>query len=167
MNAWLRTWKADPRLAALADRHYSRKTPGASQFAPPGLVLPLITPEGGAGWCSWITNFPDAEWLRDAWACTLFRNEAQQFYLSSDLVTQAVAATVAAWGEPPAGGTVTTVDPRKIRSANPGFCFIQAGFVRLPERTKDRDLVILRLAPEDHPPAAEAGHTQLVLGAAA
>lgn len=37
-SPWQRTWRADPRAAALADRHYSRGTPGASQFAPPGVT---------------------------------------------------------------------------------------------------------------------------------
>lgn len=32
---WQRTWRADPRAAALADDHYSRKSRGADQFAPP------------------------------------------------------------------------------------------------------------------------------------
>ena len=75
---WQRTWRADPRLSALADRHYSRKTPGTAQFSPPGPLVCLITPEGRAGWVTWRTVYPDAEWLRDAWCCTLFRNEAPE-----------------------------------------------------------------------------------------
>lgn len=163
---WQRTWRADPRAAALADRHYSRKTPGASQFSPPGALLVLITADGAALWVSWRTVYPDADWLRDAWCCSIFRNEAPERYLSSELITEAVAATVAAWGPPPAGGTVTTIDARKIRrKRDPGRCFRRAGFVELPERTKDRGLVILRLAPDLHPPATAAAHTQLELAA--
>jgi hypothetical protein len=162
--AWQRTWRADPRAAALADRHYSRKSHGAAQFAPPGPLLVLITADGSAVWVSWRTEFPDADWLRDAWCCTLFRNEAPELYRSSDLITAAVAATVAAWGEPPAGGTVTTVDASKIRpKRDPGRCFLRAGFERLPALTKDRGLVVLRLAPARHPAAAAAAHTQLEL----
>lgn len=159
---WLRTWRADPRLAALADRHYSRKTPGASQFAPPGNVLCLITPGGDAGWVSWRTAYPDADWLREAWCCTLFRNEGPA--LSSELILEAVAATRAAWGDPPAGGTVTTVDPGKVRAKrDPGYCFLCAGFRRLPRLTLDRKLVVLRLPAEEHPPAAAAAHTQMAM----
>lgn len=159
--SWARTWRADPRAAALADRHYSRKSPGASQFAPPGPVLVLITPDADALWVSWRTAYPDADWLRDAWCCTLFRNEAPERYLSSDLVTEAVAATVAAWGPPPAGGFVTTIDAARIRrKRDPGRCFLRAGFVALDELTKDRGLVILRLAPADHPDPVEALGTQ-------
>jgi hypothetical protein len=164
--SWQLTWRADPRAAAIADRHYSRQTHGAKQFAPPGRLIVLITDDAAALWTSWITDYPDASWMRDAWCNTIFRNEAPERYLSSDLITEAVAATVAAWGAPPAGGTVTTVDPGKTRrKRDPGRCFRRAGFVELPERTKDRGLVILRLAPADHPAASAAAHTQMELAA--
>jgi hypothetical protein len=163
---WQRSWKADPRLAALADRHYSRGTVGAAQVAPPGRLLCLITPDGRAGWVSWITDHADAEWLKGAWCGQFFRNEAPDLYLSSELIREALAATAAAWGSPPPAGTVTLVDPRHVRSKRaPGRCFRHAGFVALPERTKDRGLVILHLAPADHPAPAEALNTQQVLAA--
>ena len=86
--------------------------------------------------------------------------------MSSDLIREAVAATRAEWGEPPPGGTVTTIDPHKVRhKRDPGRCFLRAGFRRLPELTKDRGLVILRLAVADHPAASPAGHTQLEFAA--
>ena len=161
---WLRSWRADPRAAALADRHYSRKTVGAVQFSPPGDVVVLVTAEGDAVWVSWRTDYPEAEWLRDAWCCTLFRNEGP--VLSSDLVREACAATRAAWGDPPSGGSVTTVDARKVRrKRDPGRCFIRAGY-RPIGHTKDRDLVILHLMPADHPAPESAVHTQLRLEAA-
>lgn len=162
---WVRTWRADPRLARLADRHYSRRTVGAAQFAPPGAFLGLITDCGLAGWVSWATDYADADWLRNAWCCSFFRNEGQAAYLSSDLVRSAVGATVAAWGIAP-NGFVTTVDPaRTRRKRDPGRCFRRAGFVELPERTKDRGLVILRLAPDRHPAPSPAAHTQMEMAA--
>ncbi len=165
---WQRTWRADPRVAALADRHYSRKTPGAALFSPPGWVLVLVTPDGDACWVTWRTEHPDADWLRDAWCCTLFRNEAPDRYLSSDLVTAAVAATLAAWGEAPVGGTVTTVDATKVRAKrDPGRCFLRAGFEDTGIRTIDRGLVVLRMRPDVHPPPVEAAHTQQSWGMAA
>lgn len=161
---WLRSWRADPRAAALADRHYSRKTPGASQFSPPGDVLVLVTADGLAVWVSWRTDYPDAEWSANAWCCTLFRNEGP--LLSSLLVREACAATRAEWGDPPSGGSVTTVDATRVRrKRDPGRCFIRAGY-RPIGRTKDRGLVILHLRPEDHPAPEQAGHTQLRLEAA-
>lgn len=100
----------------------------------------------------------DAEYVRHAWPgawiCTLFRNESDT--LSSELIRQAVAATVAAWGPPPAIGMVTFVDETKVRrKRDPGRCFLRAGF-EVVGRTKDRDLVALRLAPDRMPPPAAA-----------
>ncbi|MDQ3933408.1 MAG: hypothetical protein M3340_02115 [Actinomycetota bacterium] len=51
---------------------------------------------------------------------------------------------------PPAAHS-TFVDEDEVQSPNPGYCFLCAGFERLRQRTKDRNLVILRLAPEKHP----------------
>jgi hypothetical protein len=156
---WQRTWRADPRAAALADRHYSRKSHGAAQFAPPGRCLPLIEPAGTA---VWVTSWPLLEYvmhgLGDAWVCTLFRNEGAG--LSSELIAEALAATRAAWGDPPAGGTLTFVDEGAVASRNPGYCFLCAGFERLSRRTKDRGLVILWLPVERHPEPVEAVGTQ-------
>lgn len=142
----------------MADRHYSRGTIGSGQFSPPGRCLPLITPEGTA---VWVTSWPLPEYtshgLGDAWICTLFRNEGAG--LSSELVREAMAATRAEWGEPPPGGTLTFVAENKVASRNPGYCFLMAGFVRLPRRTKERGLVILHLPPAAHPKPVEAiGH---------
>lgn len=162
---WRRTWRADPRVAALADRHYSRKTPGASQFAPPGRVLVLVTEDGDA---AWVTSWPKLEYtlhgLGDAWICTLFRNEGD--VLSSELIVEAMMATRAAWGDPPAGGTLTFVDAGKVRhKRDPGRCFLRAGFVRLPRLTKDRGLVILHLAVGHHPAPDMAVHEQMAMAA--
>lgn len=164
---WQRTWRADPRAAAMADRHYSRKSVGAVQFAPPGRCLPLITPAGTA---VWVTSWPLLRYtlhgLGDAWICTLFRNEGAG--LSSELILEALAATRAAWGDPPPGGTLTFVDASKVRhKRDPGRCFLRAGFVRLPTLTKDRGLVVLHLAPPQHPNARQAIWTQGVLEPAA
>jgi hypothetical protein len=163
---WRRTWRADPRVAALADRHYSRKTPGASQFAPPGRCLVLVTAAGDAGWAtSWPLHEYTLHGLGDAWVCTLFRNESE--HLSSELIREALAATRSAWGAPPTGGTLTFVDASKVRpKRDPGRCFLRAGFERLDRLTKDRGLVILRLAANRHPAPIQPIHTQLALEAA-
>lgn len=143
---WARTWRADPEVAAIADRHYSRKTPGAPQFSPPGAVLVLKT--GSAGW---VTSFPKAEYVDHAWpgamVCTLFRNEGNA--LSSALITEAVAASRWTWHVPELG-MVTFVDPKKVRpKRDPGYCFLMAGF-RYVGKTKAGQRV-LRLFAEDWP----------------
>lgn len=172
---WHRTWRADPRAAAIADRHYSRKRPGTAQFAPPGRCFVLVTAAADA---LWVTTWQRPEYtehgLGDVWLCTIFRNEGAG--LSSELIREALAATRAAWGDPPAdgppacdvcgkaGGTFTFIDTRKVRrKRDPGRCFIRAGFHRLDRLTKDRGLVILHLPPAEHPVAAEALGSQLAL----
>lgn len=157
---WERTWRADPRAATLADGHYSRKSPGTDQFAPPGRCLPLITccdeaPGADALWVSTAQRLEyNAHAFGDVWICTIFRNVGR--HLSSELIVEATAATRARWGDPPPGGWITFVDARKIRSQNPGYCFACAGWTKLRERTKDRGLIVYHLAPELHPPPEPA-----------
>jgi hypothetical protein len=149
---WRQSYRADPRARELADRHYSRQKIGAAQFCPAGsaFVLYAATATGRA---YWVTSFPLAEWVKHAWAgawiCSAFRNEGAG--LSSDLIRQAVAATRWRYGEPPALGMVTFVDPRKVRSSNPGFCFLKAGFRRVGKT--GGGLPALQLLPTDMPAA--------------
>ena len=47
---WHRSTRADPRALPLADRHYSRRSPGSRQFVAPDLMrwlVRLVTPPGG------------------------------------------------------------------------------------------------------------------------
>ncbi len=162
---WHLSNRADPRGAALADRHYSRKTPGAAQFTPPGRCVVLITEAGNA---LWVSSWPYAEYVkhawRGAWLCSLFRNESQ--VLSSTLITQAVAATRWQWGEPPALGMVTFVDTAQVRhKRDPGRCFRKAGWQQVG-LTKG-GLVVLQLLPCDMPSASPASGTQFSLFGAA
>lgn len=54
--------------------------------------------------------------------------------LSSDLIRSATEATYVAWlsryGELPVERLRTEVDIRAVRSANPGYCYLMAGWVR-------------------------------------
>lgn len=150
---WNRSWRADPVGAALADRHYNRQRVGSKQFVPPGACVVLVTPCGRA---VWTTSAPKKEFVKHQWAGawinSLFRNEGAG--LSSALIRAAVRSSIeqfAAKGvDIPWRGLVTFVDRRKVRSTNPGFCFIAAGFVRVGE-TKDQQLVALQLRPHRMP----------------
>jgi hypothetical protein len=148
---WYRTHRADARARRLADRHYSRQTPYAAQFAPPGRCVVLLTKHADA---VWVSSWPQPQYVKrifpSAWLCTLFRNESS--VLSSTLIGEAVAATRFVWGEPPADGMITFVDAAKVRSPNPGYCFKQAGFCSAG-RTKS-GLIVLHLAAEAMPEAA-------------
>lgn len=159
---WHLSWRDDPRGRALADRHYSRQTPGASGFVPPGRCLVLLTEHADALWVSsWpLAVYVHHEWA-GAWMCSLFRNEGPA--LSSELVREAVAATLYRWGAPPPLGFVTFIDPRAVRrKRDPGRCFRRAGFLPCGT-TKERGLVALRLAPEDMPAPRPAVGSQLLL----
>jgi len=94
---WHLSYRADPRALPLADRHYSRQSPGSPQFVPPGKCVVLLQENAEALWVSSDQEWASHEWA-DAWVNTLFRNEGP--VLSSKLIIEAVAATRAVWGEP-------------------------------------------------------------------
>lgn len=157
---WRISHRGDPEARVIADRHYTRQKPGTPQFVPPGRCLVLLAgkaPEQAV----WVTSWPFAEYVKHAWAgawvCSMFRNEGAG--LSSDLITQAVAATRAYFGDPPELGMITFVSPGHIRSSNPGYCFKRAGFEVIGSTGKG--LPALQLHPDAMPPAEAALHRQL------
>ena len=152
---WSLSWRADPAARVIADRHYNRQSVGAVQFVPPGRCLVLLTEDHKA---LWITSWPFAEYVKHAWGgawmCSCFRNEGAG--LSSELIREAVAATRAALGEPPAIGFVTFVDRDKTRrKRDPGRCYRRAGWHVCGETAGG--LVALQLLPSEMPPG-EAAH---------
>ena len=165
--SWHLSFRADPRARRVADRHYNRQSIGAAQFVPPGRCVVLVTADADA---LWVTSWPYAEYVQHAWAgawmCSAFRNEAPGRYLSSALIVAAAAATRAVWGDPPALGFVTFVDPTKTRhKRDPGRCYRRAGW--RPCGTTKGGLLALRLAPEDFPAAVAPAGYQLAIGGAA
>lgn len=132
---WALSWRADPVARVLADRHYNRQSVGAAQFVPPGACVVLRTLAGDA---LWITSQPRAEYVKHdwagAWMCSCFRNESA--HLSSELITEAVAATLAVSTLPVSPlGFVTFVDPTKTRrKRDPGRCYLRAGWHYVPCR---------------------------------
>mgnify|MGYP003138323384 CR=1 FL=1 len=148
---WNLSWRSDPRARELADRHYSRRKVGTAQFVPPGRCLVLYA-ENENGRAYWVTSWQLEEYTKHAWAgawvCSAFRNEGAG--LSSELIVEAVAATVWRW-EPPEIGMVTFVDPTKVRKKRDfGRCYRKAGFKEVG-KSKDRGLVVLQLLPKDMP----------------
>lgn len=132
---WQRTNRGDIAIARLADRHYSRKHIGARQFHPPGQSIVLYVPgpswpfEVAAGWV-WWRPYPGKATRYDGYDgwynCSLFRNEGCGV-LSSDLIREAVDWVNAIWGLPEQGYD-TYVWPTRLRSTNPGYCYLQAGW---------------------------------------
>lgn len=133
--------KYDPELARLADRHYSRQKVGTPQFMPPGKTL-VIRDHLGLIVFGWLWQRPEYRDDRQVgFCCSIFRNESS--ILSSTIIVRCVEMVIARWG---VNRCFTYIDPSRIVSANPGYCFKVAGwrFVRrcsdgkhLLERTPD------------------------------
>lgn len=167
---WQLSYRADPTVVPLADRHYNRQSVGSKQFVPPGGCVVLATPERDA---FWVTSTPKAEFVKHAWAgawmCSAFRNESAR--VSSDMIRAATAATLFVKGNPPALGFVTFVDPAHVKPtirrgrATYGYCYLMAGW-RHVGFTK-AGLWAWQLAPEDFPPAIAplTARLELALGA--
>jgi hypothetical protein len=144
-SAWVEVNKNHRRARELADRHYSRQTPGADGFLPPGRTLALITPCGRAVW-GVCENLDPAGVVR--FRVTIFRNEGAG--LSSSLIADATTRTLATWRARHGGIPArlrTEVDPSRVRSKrDPGWCFLCAGW-RLVGKTAGghgrRPLVVL------------------------
>lgn len=157
---WRRSWRADPAGATIADRHYNRQSIGAPQFVPPGRCLVLLAAAGSA---LWVTSWPLPEYVKHdwagAWVNSLFRRESGP-HLASEMIVAAVAHTCHEWPDVPELGMVTFIDRAKVRAkANPGYCYLQAGFEPVGE-TKG-GLIALQLRPDrmpdPAPPMAMAG----------
>lgn len=122
----IRTTHFDQECRALADRHYSRRTVGARQFAYSGRKLVLRNAEGTV---LFVWMFPDETLRMDGqvgYNCAMFRNESER--RSSEIILEAEGMAVNKWGP---NRMYTYVDASKIRSRNPGCCFLKAGWVRV------------------------------------
>ena len=156
---WQLSHRADPEARLLADRHYNRQKIGSPQFVPPGRCLVLKRPDA-----FWVTSWPFAQYVKHAWAgafvCSAFRNEGR--ILSSELIRDAVAATVWKWPDIPKLGMVTFVDRSKVRpKSHPGYCYRKAGFNHVGFTAGG--LFTLQLFPEEFPDPKEPEIPQRVL----
>ena len=128
-RVWSRVTKFDPRACSLADRHYSRRSPGSNQFMPPGETVVLLTPCARAvfGWwrphprsglCAWNGL--------SGWVCTIFRNEGAGLSSLLILAAEVVLRELGRGCGP--DGLLTYVWDARVRSTNPGRCFKAAGW---------------------------------------
>lgn len=146
---WALSHRFDRAALPLADRHYNRQKVGTPQFVPPGRCLVMRTVCGRA---VWVTSWPYAEFTKHAWAGawvnSMFRNEGAG--LSSELIREAISATISNWPQVPSLGMVTFVDASKVRhKRDPGRCYIKAGFKRVGET--NGGLVALQLLADGMP----------------
>lgn len=138
------TKDGDRTCLALYNRHYSayryRDGRQRRQFIGPGEKVVLRTAGGDAvfGWRKFIDDSGE-----EGVNCAVFRNESD--YRSSDLIRAADAIADCLW---PHQRHYTYVDPKNVRSTNPGFCFIMAGWKRLKRRTKSGLIILERVASD-------------------
>jgi len=121
----IKTTPFDPEMAALADRHYTRrkKSIGKRQFSTCTRRIVLRDP---AGLVLFVWSWPQEGKRFDqqkGYNCATFRNESSR--LSSEIILEAERFAVERWGP---NRAYTFIDAKKIRSVNPGYCFKKAGW---------------------------------------
>lgn len=138
---WWLTKDGDLDCLALYERHYSayRYRDGRRRrlFVGPGEKVVLRTREADALFV-WRKFLDDSG--QGGVNCAVFRNESP--HQSSKLIRQADQIADCLW---PHRRHYTCVDATKIRSTNPGFCFIRAGWRR--HATTLKGLLILERLP--------------------
>ena len=124
--------------------HYSRRTPGSKTFTGVGQEIVLVTADLQAVWAVVRQKTPNARGTGQSrgrtgetdpsskfvWRNMLFRNLGAG--LSSSLIRAAVGMTYQEWikryGDLPREKLRTEIDPKRVRSPNPGYCYLMAGF---------------------------------------
>ena len=124
---WTISHRFDPPAKKIADRHYNRQKPGSPQFVPPGRCLVLRQKRA-----VWVTSWPFGQYVKHAWpgawVNSCFRRQGGR-QIASEMIRDAVAATLWYWPDPPSLGMVTFVDASKVRpKENVGRCYLEAGF---------------------------------------
>lgn len=155
MTDWLMSSSSDPLALAVVDGtgrfdgcgpHYSRRTPGSKTFTGVGREVVLVHSSGNAVWACVYQKTPSARGTgasrgrsgstdvkaRYIWRNMLFRNLGAG--LSSDLIRSATERTYQAWveryGSLPEERLRTEIGIAAVRSSNPGFCYLSAGWER-------------------------------------
>ena len=138
---WWLTKDGDLDCLELYERHYSayRYADGRRrrQFVGPGEKVVLRTERADAMFV-WRNFIDDSG--QDGINCAVFRNEGT--HRSSYLIRQADAIADCLW---PHRRHYTYVRPQALRSTNPGFCFIAAGWRRCGVTPKG--LIVLERLP--------------------
>lgn len=152
-GSWRRTLDGDREGLALYGRHYSARAyqdgRRRSLFVGPGEKLVLVSFDGSALFV-WRRFVDDSG--EEGVNCAVFRNEGS--IRSSDLIREADAI---AWSRWPGERLYTYVDAGAIRSTNPGYCFLAAGWSHVrwtPGGHGRRPLRVLALTPSGSPSSA-------------
>ena len=138
---WYSILDGDPIGRAMVNRHYSahhyKDGRKPKLFVGPGEKMVLATGDR-------LALFVRRKFIDDSGQagvnCAVFRNEGP--LLSSTLILEAEQL---AWQRWPGERLYTYVDPRKVKSSNPGYCFIKAGW-RKCGTTKNGKLIFEKAA---------------------
>lgn len=145
---WIPVGDGDPRALALYLRHYSARKNGATRYGaknwnrfvgPAEDHIVLLTVR-----CDALFIWRKDKYRRDGQVgvnCSVFRNESD--VLSSELILEAERW---AWQKWPGERLFTFVDASAIRSTNPGYTYLKAGWRRLSDVT-GKGLRILEKLP--------------------
>ena len=140
---WERVGKFDKECAALADRHYSRRTKGSPQFMPPGQTVVLKAPSAVFGWWRPHPSSGIKQWNKlDGWTCTIFRNESS--VQSSELILEAETLLEQTGLGCGPDGLITYVWDSKLKSVNPGYRFKLAGWKRTGKSADKRKTLLTK-----------------------
>jgi len=139
---WFGIKEGDRRGRAILKRHYSARhyADGSNPalFVGPGEKMVLMTSDCSAlfVWRKFISDDGQV-----GVSCAVFRNEGM--VRSSVLIREAESL---AWERWPGERLYTYINPRRVRSTNPGYCFLMAGWQRCG--TSRGGLVILEKFPD-------------------
>lgn len=126
MPYWILAQDGEPDLRKLYERHYScyhyKDGRKPKKFVGPGEYICLTLPNRKALFV-W-RKFRDASGQKGI-NCAIFRNESE--ILSSNLIREADAIADYGW---PGERHYTYVRAEAVKSRNPGWCFICAGWKR-------------------------------------
>ena len=143
---WLTVRDGDARALAIFKQHYSYRhrahgqLRGSSTFVGQGEKMVLLTADLSALFV-WQRSTVERRDHQEGARCSIFRNTGA--VLSSTLITEAESLAWARW---PGLRLFTYVNAGRIRSTNPGYCFLMAGWTRLSQRSPG-GLVILEKLP--------------------
>lgn len=123
LGYWYGANRGDLRAIDLFMRHYTApsKRPVNHSIGAPGEIMVLLTSRADALFI-WTKQRYRADGQIGV-NCAVFRNESA--IRSSDLIQE---AALMAWQRWPGERLFTFVNPVKIKSANPGYCFKKAGW---------------------------------------
>ncbi len=143
---WISVRDGDYRALALYKRHYSYRALKNGRlhntFVGPGEKMVLLSLDCKALFV-WQKSTVERYDKQSGIRCSVFRNEGG--ILSSLLIEEACQLAEKRW---PGERLFTYVNGTKVRSTNPGYCFLKAGW-RRTGTNKDGRLALLERGPDE------------------